>query len=330
MKSQGLNPALFVRKGGELPLSGSALLELLRAVLHKGKSFRFRAKGFSMSPFVRDGDVITVSPLSGASLRFGHVVAFIDPGTGKLVVHRVVGRCGGAWFIQGDNIAENDGLIPEANLLGRVTRIERAGKRIFFGLGLERSLTAWLARHGWLLRAKSLCFFLRRVASAILQRMQSLWLYRALGRSMSLRFVLVEASAEDMAAVQAHFNPGSPISPTDPDPNATNYVAKFRAKVVGFVQLVRHPDANFPWVGHWLFSLVVWARYRGFGIGEALTRRVIEQAKDEAAADLLLAVFEDISARLIYTENSVLSTSRCRRSSQNWKPRSDSRGGDAS
>ena len=48
-------------KGG-LSLSGEALIELMRAVLARGLPFRFAARGFSMAPFIRDGDVISVSP----------------------------------------------------------------------------------------------------------------------------------------------------------------------------------------------------------------------------------------------------------------------------
>ncbi len=146
MKSQGLNPALFVRKGGELPLSGSALLELLQAVLDKGKPFRFCAKGSSMSPFVKDGDIITVSPLSGLSPRLGDVVAYISAETGRLIVHRVIGRRGECCLIRGDSAQEKQDCVAEAYILGRVTRVERNRKTVGLGLGPERRLIALLNR----------------------------------------------------------------------------------------------------------------------------------------------------------------------------------------
>ena len=188
---------------------------------------------------------------------------------------------------------KDDGPIPEANVLGRVTRIARGGKPISFGLGVERVLIAWLVRHAWLLRVKALCAVPRRAASAVLLGMQSVRLCRALGRRWSLRMVLAEPSAEDMAAVDAHFDQASPTPPPDPDPTTTNHVARIRTKVVGFVQFVRRLDRDSPSAGYWLCSLVVRTRYRGLGIGEALARRVIEQAQREAATELLLAVFED-------------------------------------
>ena len=294
LKSQGPKPALFIRKGSELPLSGPALIVLLRAVLDKNKPFRFRAKGFSMTPFLKDGDGITISPLSDASPRLGDVMACIHPADGTLLVHRVVKQNGAAWLIQGDNAAETDGLLTKADMLGRVTRIERGGKRIFFGLGIERYPIVWLIRLGCLSHAKSAFSLLRRMAGAVLCRLQSLGLYRTVFRGMRPRFFVAEATVKDMAAVHSHFNPGMPTPPpADNDQNATDYVAKRGTKVVGFVQMAHYPETNSPWCGYWLFSLAVWPLYRRFGIGEALTRRVIEQAGVQDAPDLFAAVYED-------------------------------------
>ena len=130
-------PTLFSKKGSELQLSGSDLIELLRAVLDKGAPFRFRAKGFSMSPFIKDDDIITVSPLTDDSIRSGDIVAFIRPEMKKLIIHRVIGKKGEYFHIKGDNIPDTDELIPETNILGRLTRVERNGKEILFGLGPE-------------------------------------------------------------------------------------------------------------------------------------------------------------------------------------------------
>jgi hypothetical protein len=143
-------PTLLRRKGGELSLSGTSLVDLFRAVLEKGVRFRFQAKGFSMSPFIKDGDVVTVSPLSDRSPGIGDVVAFIHQGTGKLVVHRLVGKRGDSYLIKGDNSPETDGLIPKANILGCVRKVERDGKKVFLGIGPERFLIAFLTRTGLL------------------------------------------------------------------------------------------------------------------------------------------------------------------------------------
>ena len=152
MKRRAFEPALYAIRGEELSLSGAALTALMREVLSRGMPFRFRAKGWSMMPFILDGDVISVSPLRRGRPNIGDVVAFIRPESESLVVHRVVARRGEACLIQGDNSwGEGDGLVPCANILGRVTRVERGGRAVRLGLGPERFLIAHLSRLGFLL-----------------------------------------------------------------------------------------------------------------------------------------------------------------------------------
>jgi signal peptidase len=151
LTSHRSKPSLLRRKGDELSFSGPAFVELIRAVLDKGVPFRFKAKGISMHPFIRNGDVITVYPLSGTSPRYGDVVAFIRPNTSTLIVHRVVGKGDDSFLIRGDNTGYFDGLIPTTNILGYVTKVERNDREAYLGLGLERFLIAFLTRRGLLL-----------------------------------------------------------------------------------------------------------------------------------------------------------------------------------
>jgi len=138
-----------LNKGKELALSGTALVELMRGVLGKRVPFRFRARGWSMSPFIRDGDVISISPLFNSLPKPGEVVGFIHPDTDKLVVHRVVGQRSQACLVRGDNLSgDNDGWVPKEKILGMVTRVERNGKRVWLGLGPERYGIALLSRIG--------------------------------------------------------------------------------------------------------------------------------------------------------------------------------------
>jgi signal peptidase I len=101
-----------------------------------------------MYPFIRHGDVITITPLSDNLPRYGDVVAFVRPRTFALVVHRVVGKRDDAFLIKGDNVACFDEPIPTASILGSVTKVERDGKEIYLGLGPERLLIAFLTRRG--------------------------------------------------------------------------------------------------------------------------------------------------------------------------------------
>lgn len=148
MRSQAPKPSLVRRKGDELSFSGPAFLELIRAVLDRGVPFRFKARGVSMHPFIRHGDVITITPLFDNLPRYGDVVAFVRPKVSTLIVHRVVGKRDGAFLIKGDNTAYFDEPVPTASILGSVTKVERDGKEVYLGLGPERLFIAFLTRRG--------------------------------------------------------------------------------------------------------------------------------------------------------------------------------------
>ncbi len=143
-------PALYCRPGGVLALSGPGLMEFVKAVLANGAQFRFRARGFSMHPFIQDGDLITVLPPDGHGPKPGGVVAFCHPETQKLVVHRVLAAFAEGCIIRGDSAPEADGFIRLENLLGAVGRVERDGRQVRLGLGPERRLIAWLSRRNLL------------------------------------------------------------------------------------------------------------------------------------------------------------------------------------
>lgn len=119
----------------------------MRAVLAKGLPFRFCARGWSMTPFIRNGDVITVSSLQYSQPRIGEIIAFVRPEDEKLVVHRVIARHAKDAIFQGDNDLEYpEEVIPRENLLGKVTKIERNGRKVWMGMGPERYMIAWLSR----------------------------------------------------------------------------------------------------------------------------------------------------------------------------------------
>jgi hypothetical protein len=139
----------YAELGGTHSLSGPALARIAREVLARGHAFRFLAPGTSMSPFILDGDVITLVPFASAC-SLGDIVAYVPPDSGRLVVHRVVSVGSDRCRIQGDNSLKEDGVFPFESILGVVARVERAGRSIRFGLGPERTLIAMLSRRRWL------------------------------------------------------------------------------------------------------------------------------------------------------------------------------------
>jgi signal peptidase I len=130
---------LFEYRGEGISLAAPMVMELIEAVHEKGASFRFQANGFSMTPAIRDGDVITVSPLGNIMPRRGDVLAFRHPERPQMLVHRVLHSKGKKYFIKGDNCPEADGWIPAENVLGLITKVERRGKARFWPNRLKSS-----------------------------------------------------------------------------------------------------------------------------------------------------------------------------------------------
>jgi len=153
-RPEKLDSKFVVRVDGPT-LSTPAHIELMRLVLGRGRNWRIRALGKSMTPFIRHGDDITFAPVSAErGIGLGDVVAHIRrlPTGTRLVVHRVVGRRGSSYLIRPDpGLGYNALPVPPSDILGRVVRVERGGKRIKLGLGLERYVIAVLSRAGLLL-----------------------------------------------------------------------------------------------------------------------------------------------------------------------------------
>ncbi len=289
----GSEPSVFVSHGGQLHLSNCGQLQLLRGAAERGVPLRMMVRGFSMTPCIRDEDVVTIVPINGSGPRVGEVVACVVPDTGRLAIHRVIARLGEGCLMRGDNASESDGIIARENIIGRVTCVTRRGRAVRFGLGAEGALIAALNRGDALMRLKMLLRLPRRAAGIAVRWLQSRAVYRAIGKRSVQRIDIVAAGPDDVKAVHRYLNPGEPYSMDDNQPNVTDWVAKAGAKVIGFVQCVYHPESHSPWAGYWLFSLIVWRWYRGLGIGEALTMRVIEHARAQGAPELFLVVYDD-------------------------------------
>jgi hypothetical protein len=148
--SHKVKPALFTKKRGKLFLFSQQLEQLMRGVLDKGAAFRFQSKGFSMSPFIKDGDILTIAPMQRCTPSFGDVVVFIHPHNGRLIIHRIIGKKAGSYRTKGDNAPEEDSLISREAILGLVTSVERDGKKLFLGLGPDRFIIAFVTRNGLL------------------------------------------------------------------------------------------------------------------------------------------------------------------------------------
>jgi ubiquinone/menaquinone biosynthesis C-methylase UbiE/signal peptidase I len=120
------------------------LSELSRELLRKGNSVRFQAKGWSMHPFIQDGDFITVVPIENSSIKTGDVVLY-SPDGNRIIVHRVVKRykkdINRSMLVKGDALGGAPEKIDIQNVLGKVVSVERGEHRISLDRGLNRVIS---------------------------------------------------------------------------------------------------------------------------------------------------------------------------------------------
>jgi signal peptidase I len=165
------SPGSVTLLNAEMRSSNFMQLELVRGIAERGASIRMPARGFSMSPFIQDGDMLVIASSKNRKPRFGDVVAFTLPGADRLAIHRIIAKHKNGWLVRGDNSSQADGVVPGEAILGVVTQIERHGRTVRFGLGIERIGIAFFNRinllptlKNWINLPRRLLLFLRRRA----------------------------------------------------------------------------------------------------------------------------------------------------------------------
>ena len=121
-------------------ISNGLFFQQVRTYLNEGKQVQFSLRGSSMSPFLYEGDLVTVKSLENTELKVGHIVlAYAEIG---YVMHRIIRidsqliyLAGDANFVQIEKIANNA-------LIAFLTAATRDGREI----PIYASHILWLAR----------------------------------------------------------------------------------------------------------------------------------------------------------------------------------------
>lgn len=117
------------RIGGERRADDA--LRIAGALKRRGR-ISLRVHGTSMQPWVRPKDIAMIRQISMENVRCGDVVLFRREN--HLFVHRIVEKRGSLNSFQllskGDAHPTSDGVVHQQELLGRVIRICRDGRRI--------------------------------------------------------------------------------------------------------------------------------------------------------------------------------------------------------
>lgn len=110
--------------------------EVIIDLLQRGHAVEFRVRGDSMHPVIRDEDAVHVEPVS--QVHPGDVVLTLA--ARGLTAHRVVSVLDDVVVTRGDNAPEADDPVEWSRVLGKVTWVERNGRRC----GVKRP---WWRRH---------------------------------------------------------------------------------------------------------------------------------------------------------------------------------------
>lgn len=265
--------------------------KILAAVIERNQVLRMKVRGLSMSPLIRDGDVATITPMRGCPAEVGEVVAFSRNGDGKLTIHRVVAREKNGWRLRGDSCAGDNGVIPAARIIGRITGVDRQGRSIRFGIGPERRIIAWMVRSNWMRALMNGIRLPRRAAAWAVRTVQGFDPYRIVaGRLFGENVTVRETTREKQAWVRPFRDPNRPDFLEGEDTPVTMLIAERKGKIMGSVRLSNADDPGHPGGRFWLTSMFVRTRYRGLGIGEALGREAIRQSLSRGGEELLLMV----------------------------------------
>ncbi len=294
------------------------LLALSKDILKKGKSIRFQAKGWSMRPFIRDGDFITVSPVEDSSLKIGDVVLYLGGGN-RIIVHRIINKYKkerrATLLIKGDANFSSAERVDTQNVLGKVTKIERKGrtKRLdrrfhqitgFFIAGIS-PFSRWIYPAGSFMKQSG-----RKILGKVLEKLQGLNLYSLLVKKFIKGDILYKCAYQDEAhsfaeeELKLEFGKASPARKRKQGKSKDSdycFVAQRKGRTIGSVTLTKSPQRDYPYEGWWIFGLGVSRRYRGLGIGEKLVKMAVETAAKHKALEIKLLAFEDANrARNLY------------------------------
>lgn len=117
---------------------------IIEELLRQRTAVRFRAGGPSMSPAIRDGELVHVQSPNPGALPPGSIVLYRM--NGRLALHRIIRReKTGRHLVAGDAATAGGDWIPAADILGLAEWVQRGDRK--HRLDTCRARWTGLARH---------------------------------------------------------------------------------------------------------------------------------------------------------------------------------------
>lgn len=133
-----------LEKVNAITIPKDSFKKLLETVIEKKGELIFKAKGSSMSPFILNGDLVTICPYSDKAPKLGDIVAFTENVTGNLLIHRILLKKDNFFFIKGDNRLKSNGFIHRNAVMGYVKRVEHKNRNRIIGIEKGNKVVALL------------------------------------------------------------------------------------------------------------------------------------------------------------------------------------------
>ncbi|MEW6137668.1 MAG: GNAT family N-acetyltransferase [Thermodesulfobacteriota bacterium] len=280
----------------EISLSPPDLEALAEQVLGRGGVLWFRAYGFSMHPFLKNGDLVMLRPTDPSSLSVGTIV-LCRCATG-LMAHRIV-RMGidphegtQSVLVRGDAPTCPETVVSLSDILGEVSavrhgdnvvRLDRGFRKVLGGLiARDRSLAEWLVDP----RRR-----IRLLAAPLVRRIRDLPAYRSFVKRFlvpAIEYMVATGEADPMRVPERSTRRGlrnwdRQESKMDKCLGSEYLVvhALLHGRTVGSVEVLPSLDRGSE--DRWLFSLQAHPLLRRVGIGETLVQMGIQKSLELGA-----------------------------------------------
>lgn len=284
-------------------------------VIGRGGAFLFKAHGSSMTPFIRNGDILVIEPVEDNSLHLGDILFYRSMGR-QLVAHRLmekqVRNDSTILTMHGDAIPDSGEQIRHEQVIGRVASVQRR-KKVY---RLDPN-GRWAPRFSGY--TQRFIFRLMRTAGRsvrwVVLRMQSLKPYRILsnkliGEQVSYR-VVTTTDASWLSRFHGYVRFHEREDPIEKFAEELNklehhgyiFAAYLAGRVAGAITARRFPENETLYPHWWLFGLTVRIRYRGAGIAGELVKMALKKASEYGALKMNVLVFEkNMPAIKLYTK----------------------------
>jgi len=281
-------------------------LELNREILEKGNILRFRIKGRSMQPFIRDQEVVLIESCQPSELKIGDII-FYRVAPSKIVIHRFIRKIRNhsemSFLTKGDANFHFDPPVNPADILGKILAIERNGKQLMLDKSMFKFKNYFYVE----------CFLIKRWVfliprrfrwklSLVLRKLQGTGIYYRLVRKFARgKINYRKATEEDVFLLARLFKVYYPYVK---EKVAAKYFSKYlkdlkgvgccflseyNKKIVGSVTIKKFPEDGTVYSGWRVYNRVVHWRYRRVGIGEKLVMIALKETI-EMGADVVKCI----------------------------------------